>query len=137
MSFGGGLKFGIINILGNFGTVFVDQSYWQSAIAAKPASTHKGYLLGGLVWFTIPFALAASFGFAGVAFDLTINVGEAGSGFVPPAGARRSVHGMLLLLLSLSLSSLSLSRSTARFCTSRVWSPQSQFIIFTACSIFS
>merc|ERR1719375_564027 len=33
---GGGLMFGIINIVGNFGTVFVDQSYWQSAIAAKP-----------------------------------------------------------------------------------------------------
>jgi len=58
----GGLKFGIINIVGNFGTVFVDQSYWQSAIAAKPASAHKGYLLGGLVWFTIPFALATSLG---------------------------------------------------------------------------
>merc|ERR1719387_1321183 len=37
----GGLKFGIINIVGNFGTVFVDQSYWQSAIAAKPASAQK------------------------------------------------------------------------------------------------
>ena len=30
-----GLMFGIINIVGNFGTVLVDQSYWQSAIAAK------------------------------------------------------------------------------------------------------
>ena len=38
----GGLRFGIINIVGNFGTVFVDQSYWQSAIAAKPGSAHKG-----------------------------------------------------------------------------------------------
>ena len=40
--------FGITNIVGNFGTVFVDQSYWQSGIAAKPASAHKGYMLGGL-----------------------------------------------------------------------------------------
>ena len=54
-----GLRFGIINIIGNFGTVFVDQSYWQSAIAAKPAAAHKGYLMGGMVWFTIPFALGA------------------------------------------------------------------------------
>jgi urea-proton symporter len=44
---GGGLMFGIINIVGNFGTVFVDQSYWQSAIAAKPSSAAKGYFLGG------------------------------------------------------------------------------------------
>ena len=47
-----GFIFGIINIVGNFGTVFVDQSYWQSAIAAKPQSSHKGYLLGGMCWFT-------------------------------------------------------------------------------------
>jgi Na+/proline symporter len=44
---GDGLMFGIINIVGNFGTVFVDQSYWQSAIAAKPSSATRGYLLGG------------------------------------------------------------------------------------------
>jgi hypothetical protein len=83
----GGLKFGIINIVGNFGTVFVDQSYWQSAIAAKPTSAHKGYLLGGLVWFTIPFALATSLGLAGVAFGLPISKAEAGAGLVPPATA--------------------------------------------------
>ena len=45
-----GLMFGIINIVGNFGTVFVDQSYWQSAIAARPSSAAKGYLLGGICW---------------------------------------------------------------------------------------
>lgn len=45
-----GLMFGIINIVGNFGTVFVDQSYWQSAIAARPSSAARGYLLGGYVY---------------------------------------------------------------------------------------
>jgi len=83
----GGTKFGIINIVGNFGTVFVDQSYWQSAIAAKPTTAHKGYLLGGLVWFTIPFALATSLGLTGVALQLPITAAEAGSGLVPPAVA--------------------------------------------------
>jgi len=83
----GGIKFGIINIVGNFGTVFVDQSYWQSAIAARPASAHKGYILGGLVWFTIPFALATSLGLYAVAFQLPITSEEAGSGLVPPAVA--------------------------------------------------
>ena len=48
-----GLMFGIINIVGNFGTVFVDQSYWQSAIAARPASAARGYLLGGYVLFYV------------------------------------------------------------------------------------
>ena len=44
---GDGLMFGVINIVGNFGTVFVDQSYWQSAIAARPSAAARGYLLGG------------------------------------------------------------------------------------------
>ena len=81
----GGVIFGIINIVGNFGTVFVDQSYWQSAIAAKPSSSTKGYLLGGLVWFTIPFALATAMGLATVALDLPVTSGEADDGLVPPA----------------------------------------------------
>ena len=38
---GDGLMFGVINIVGNFGTVFVDQSYWQSAIAARPSSAAR------------------------------------------------------------------------------------------------
>jgi SSS family transporter len=82
-----GLRFGIINIVGNFGTVFVDQSYWQSAIAAKPAAAHKGYLLGGMVWFTIPFALATSMGLTAVALQLPITSNESAAGLVPPAVA--------------------------------------------------
>ncbi|CAK0824292.1 unnamed protein product [Prorocentrum cordatum] len=83
----GGLKSGIISIVGNFGTVFADQSYWQSAIVAKSANVHKGYLLGSMVWFIIPFALATSLGLAGVALGLPITAGEAGSGLVPSATA--------------------------------------------------
>lgn len=84
---GGGLMFGIINIVGNFGTVFMDQSYWQSAIAARPSAATKGYLLGGFAWFTIPFALATALGLSCVALDLPVTVAEAGSGLVPPAAA--------------------------------------------------
>jgi len=45
-----GLIFGVINVVGNFATVFQDQAYWQRAIASKPASAVKAYLLGGLAW---------------------------------------------------------------------------------------
>jgi len=82
-----GLSFGIINIIGNFGTVFVDQSYWQSAIAAKPGAAHKGYILGGMVWFTIPFALATALGLAGNALNVALTGADAGAGLVPPASA--------------------------------------------------
>ena len=80
-----GIMFGVINIIGNFGTVFVDQAYWQSAIAAKPSATYKGYLLGGMCWFTIPFTLATTMGLSAKAFDLPITSNESGSGLVPPA----------------------------------------------------
>ncbi|KAM1787245.1 hypothetical protein FF1_037389 [Malus domestica] len=83
----GGLVFGIINIVGNFGTVFVDNGYWVSAIAARPSSTHKGYLLGGLVWFAVPFSLATSLGLGALALDLPLTESEASRGLVPPATA--------------------------------------------------
>jgi SSS family transporter len=83
----GGLMFGIINIIGNFGTVFVDQSYWQSAIAARPSSAARGYLLGGICWFSIPFSLATSLGLASTALMLPITASEAANGLVPPAVA--------------------------------------------------
>ena len=83
----GGLIFGIINIIGNFGTVFVDQSYYMGAIASKPSASWKGYLLGGLMWFSIPFTLATSLGLASRAAGLPVSATEAGNGLVPPATA--------------------------------------------------
>lgn len=47
-----------------------NQSYWQSAIASRPSASVKAFLLGGLVWFAIPFTLATSLGLAGVALGL-------------------------------------------------------------------
>ena len=61
----GGLIFGIVNIVGNFGsnilccccwykshlmmsgTVFCDQAYWQSSVAAKPLQGVWGFITGG------------------------------------------------------------------------------------------
>ncbi|XP_076944569.1 urea-proton symporter DUR3-like [Bidens hawaiensis] len=99
----GGLVFGIINIVGNFGTVFVDNGYWVSAIAARPSSTHKGYLLGGLVWFAVPFSLATSLGLGALALDLPITASEASHGLVPPATAMALMGkgGSVLLLTML------------------------------------
>ncbi len=87
MASAGGLMFGIINIVGNFGTVFVDQAYWQRAIAAKPSATVKGFLLGGLCWFAIPFTLATTMGLTAVALDVDITMQQAQMGLVVPAAA--------------------------------------------------
>jgi SSS family transporter len=112
-----GLMFGIINIVGNFGTVFVDQSYWQSAIAARPSSAAKGYLLGGICWFAIPFSLATSLGLASTALMLPINSGEAGSGLVPPAVADHLLgqagSALILVMLFMAIVSTGSAESIA------------------------
>merc|ERR1719482_2651172 len=104
-----GLMFGIINIIGNFATVFVDQSYWQSAIAASPASAHKGYILGGMVWFTIPFSLATACGLAGNALNVALTSTDAGNGLVPPAAAIALLGppGGILIITQLTMAILS------------------------------
>ncbi|KAJ8908503.1 hypothetical protein NDN08_005211 [Rhodosorus marinus] len=98
-----GFMFGLTNIVGNFGTVFVDQAYWQSAIAATPTASWKGYILGGLCWFSIPFTLATSLGLAANALSLPVTFAEAGAGLVPPATATHMMGtgGSLLILIML------------------------------------
>ena len=96
----GALIFGIINIVGNFGTVFVDQSYWQRAIASRPRSVVPGFLVGGLAWFAIPFALATTLGLAAVAVNLQLTPLEISSGLVAPLAAAHILGdvGAILML---------------------------------------
>lgn len=42
----------------------MDQSYWQSSVAAKPKQGVYGFLTGGLVWFSVPFSFATTMGLA-------------------------------------------------------------------------
>ncbi|CAI2175923.1 3035_t:CDS:2 [Funneliformis geosporum] len=90
-----GLIFGIINIVGNFGTVFVDNAYWQRAIASRPSSTVKAYLIGGLSWFSIPFTLATTMGIAGVAL--------VGAGKLEPLTDQDVSAGLVLPLAATAL----------------------------------
>ncbi len=64
----------------------------QSAIAATPTAAWKGYLLGGIMWFCIPFTLSTSLGLATVALDLPVSVAEANMGLVPVAAASVRSH---------------------------------------------
>ncbi|MDW0282625.1 MAG: sodium/solute symporter [Nitrososphaeraceae archaeon] len=96
----GALIFGIINIVGNFGTVFVDQSYWQRAIAARPQSAMRGFLLGGLAWFAIPFTIATTLGLSAIAFGVSLSPSEIDNGLVAPTAASTVLGetGAILLL---------------------------------------
>ncbi|HEX2106400.1 MAG TPA: sodium/solute symporter [Nitrososphaera sp.] len=99
----GALIFGIINIVGNFGTVFVDQAHWQRAIAAAPKSAFKGFMIGGLAWFAIPFTLATTLGLAAVAIDVPLTSEQISMGLVAPTAASQVLGdlGAILLLTML------------------------------------
>ncbi|KAK3934901.1 urea transporter [Diplogelasinospora grovesii] len=64
-----GAIFFVINIVGNFGTVFLDNGYWNKAIAASPVHALPGYILGGLSWFAIPWLTATTMGLASLALE--------------------------------------------------------------------
>ncbi|KIV97412.1 hypothetical protein PV10_01167 [Exophiala mesophila] len=64
-----GAIFFVINIVGNFGTVFLDNGYYNKAIAASPVDALPGYVLGGLSWFAIPWLCATTMGLAALALE--------------------------------------------------------------------
>ncbi|KAF2789243.1 Na+/solute symporter [Melanomma pulvis-pyrius CBS 109.77] len=62
-----GLVFGVIQLCSGSGTVFLDQAYWQRAIASRPSTAVRAYLLGGIAWFAIPFGFSTTLGLAAAA----------------------------------------------------------------------
>ncbi|KXH68614.1 sodium symporter family protein [Colletotrichum salicis] len=65
----GGIEFFIINLCGNFGTVFLDNGYYNKAIAASPIDALPGYVMGGISWFAVPWLTATTMGLAGLALE--------------------------------------------------------------------
>ncbi|KEZ45051.1 putative urea active transporter 1 [Scedosporium apiospermum] len=64
-----GIKFFVINIVGNFGTVFLDNGYYNKAIAASPVHALPGYVIGGISWFPVPFLTATTMGLTALALE--------------------------------------------------------------------
>jgi Na+/proline symporter len=56
---------------GNFGTVFLDNGYYNKAIAASPVHALPGYIIGGLCWFAIPWLTATAMGLSALALENT------------------------------------------------------------------
>ncbi|KAL7413855.1 urea transporter [Mrakia frigida] len=113
----GGLIFGILNIVGNFSTVYGDQAYYQRAIASTPKTAVKGFLLGGLAWFSIPFGLATTLGLAAVALGLDLTPAQVGAG-LPASAAAQALLGKggavaMLLLLFLAVTSATSAEQVA------------------------
>lgn len=117
----GGLIFGVINLVGNFGTVFVDQSYWQRAIAARPSSSVKAFLLGGLAWFAWPFAMAATIGLSVVALGVPITPEQVALGQVAPIAATALLGDLgAVLLLTIIFMALTSTASAEQIAVSSI-----------------
>ena len=91
-----GAIFFVINLVGNFGTVFLDNAYYNKAIAASPVHALPGYVLGGLSWFALPWLCATTMGLSALAlesnpvfptFPMRMSVEDVSAGLVLPYAA--------------------------------------------------
>lgn len=89
-----GLTFMIIQITGGFGTVMLDQGYWQRAIASEAKTAVRAYLMGGIAWFAVPLTFSSIMGLASVALANSpsfpypggLTAAEINAGLAAPAG---------------------------------------------------
>lgn len=102
----GGVLFFFINIFGNFGTVFVDQSFWQAAIASRPSATYRSYVIAGLAWFAVPFCFASAMSIGAHAMRIPVSLDESRNGLLPAAvltemyGCSGAVTLLLIVVMS-------------------------------------
>ncbi|KAK3620248.1 hypothetical protein LTR56_023521 [Elasticomyces elasticus] len=71
MQSGEGLLLAGVILVSGFGSVFVDPSYGQKAIAGEPNAVVKGYFIGAFAWFAIPLGLCATMSYVAVALSNT------------------------------------------------------------------
>ncbi|WRT64468.1 uncharacterized protein IL334_001400 [Kwoniella shivajii] len=91
-----GILFAGCTIASGFSGVFCDQGYWQRAIASRPESTTRAYMLGGLSWFAIPWAFGTTMGLSSRAlqsspnyptYPYALSASQQSAGLVAPAAA--------------------------------------------------
>lgn len=113
-----GLLFAIDLLVTGFCTVWLDQAYWQRAIASRPETSVKAYLFGGMAWYGIPFGFATAMGLGCAALSSSpsfptypdpLSAAQVGSGLSAPATAiallGRGGAGLMLLLLFMAVTS--------------------------------
>lgn len=96
MKSNGGMVFMGCTVAAGFAGVFCDQGYWQRAIASRPESTTKAYLLGALSWFSIPWGFGSTMGLAArgllhnpkfPTYPYALSASQQSAGLVAPAAA--------------------------------------------------
>lgn len=114
----GGLVFAIDLFVAGFSTVWLDQAYWQRAIASRPETSVKAYIFGGLAWYGIPFGFATAMGLGCAALTSSpefptypnpLSAAQNGAGLSSPATAiallGKGGAGLMLLLLFMAVTS--------------------------------
>lgn len=61
--------FAIIHVLANFGLVIMDTSFFVKAFAARPEAVVKGYVVGGIAYFAIPWGLGTLMSFIALGLE--------------------------------------------------------------------
>ncbi|KAJ0118649.1 hypothetical protein J7T55_012903 [Diaporthe amygdali] len=113
-----GLVFAIDLLVAGFCTVWLDQAYWQRAIASRPETSVKAYIFGGIAWYGIPFGFATAMGLGCAALTSSpsfptypnpLSAAQNGSGLSAPATAIALLGsggaGLMLLLLFMAVTS--------------------------------
>jgi SSS family transporter len=113
-----GLVFAIDIFVSGFSTVWLDQAYWQRAIASRPETSVKAYIFGGIAWYGIPFGFATAMGLGCAALSFSpsfptypnpLSAEQTGAGLSAPATAiallGKGGAGLLLLLLFMAVTS--------------------------------
>ncbi|CDR99935.1 hypothetical protein [Sporisorium scitamineum] len=132
----GGLIFLVINVIGNLGTVFCDQSYHQRSIASNPNTAARAFLLGGSAWFAIPFLFSMTMGLSArgllysgyslmpalTAADVTAGLAAPASG-VAIAGKGGAVAVFIILFLAVTSASSAQQVAVASVLTFDVYKP--------------
>ncbi|RDW88318.1 urea transporter [Coleophoma cylindrospora] len=109
--------------LGGFSGVWTDQAYWQRAIASQPATAVKGYVLGSLAWYAIPFAMSTTLGLTAAALTGTplipvqLSSEQVSAGLVGPAAAiallGKAGAGLMVVLVFMAATSSTSAESIA------------------------
>ncbi|KAI1077463.1 urea active transporter 1 [Whalleya microplaca] len=113
-----GLIFAIDLLVAGFSNVWLDQAYWQRAIASRPETSVRAYLFGGMAWYGIPFSFGTAMGLGCAALTATsafptfpnpLTTAQNGAGLSAPASAvallGRGGAGLMLLLLFMAVTS--------------------------------
>ncbi|KAL6927037.1 hypothetical protein ACO0SA_004125 [Hanseniaspora valbyensis] len=115
--------FFVINIAGNFGTVFLDQGYWNKAIStsSENGQVFYGYYLGFVAWMVVPLAMGTGAGLICKALELSpkfptypdpMTSDQISAGYVVPFMAqtllgKNGCYAVMIMLISCFSSALS------------------------------